>query len=183
MSARELEFRQIHDAFRPKIRRYLTRLVGESDAEDLTQEVFVRVSRALPTFRGESQLSTWIYRIAANAATDKMRAASFRADAQKCSLDQVDESADIGMCARANAPALEQQLLRKERHACFCKFVGNLPANYQSVVALSELRQLTNKEIASVLGLPLNVVKIRLHRGRERLYQELQAHCQAEDWL
>ena len=57
MSDDELEFQRIHETFRPKIHRYLTHLVGEHEAEDLTQEVFVKVSRALKTFRGESQLS------------------------------------------------------------------------------------------------------------------------------
>lgn len=60
MSHAELESHEIHDAFRPRIHRYLTRLVGEHEAEDLTQEVFLKVSQALKTFRGESQVSTWI---------------------------------------------------------------------------------------------------------------------------
>ena len=53
-------------------------MVGEFEAEDLTQEVMVRVSRSLPNFRGESQLRTWIYRIATNAAVDRMREPSFK---------------------------------------------------------------------------------------------------------
>ncbi|OGO26741.1 MAG: hypothetical protein A2Z16_06510 [Chloroflexi bacterium RBG_16_54_18] len=68
MSSEEIEFEQIYADFRPKIHRFLIRMVGEYGAEDLTQEVFVRVNQALPTFRGESKLSTWIYRIATNAA-------------------------------------------------------------------------------------------------------------------
>ncbi len=183
MDASELEFKTIHDTFRPKIHRYLTRLVGESEAEDLTQEVFVRVSRALRTFRGESQLSTWIYRIATNAATDKMRSPSFRQDVRKNSLDDSSaiECADVWM--REETSSLEQRLLRKERYQCFRKFVANLPASYQSVIVLSELGELTNNEIAEILGVSLDAVKIRLHRGRETLLQELKAHCKAEDWL
>ena len=56
------------------VNRYLKRIVGESDAEDLTQEVFVKIGQALEKFRGESQLSTWIYQIATNAAFDRFRA-------------------------------------------------------------------------------------------------------------
>jgi len=67
MSEAILDFQKIHDEFRPKIERYLVRLVGEYEAEDLTQDVFIKISRALQTFRGESQLSTWIYRVATNA--------------------------------------------------------------------------------------------------------------------
>ena len=182
MSCDELEFQKIHEAFRPKIYRYLTHLVGDHEAEDLTQEVFVKVSRALETFRGESQLSTWLYRIATNAAIDKMRSLSFRQDAQKSSLDDSneDEDRDVWM---EEKPLLEQQFMRKERYQCFENFVNNLPPHYRTVVVLSELGELTNNEIAQVLGLSLDAVKIRLHRGRARLVQELKTHCKAEDWI
>ena len=176
------EFQKIHEAFRPKIHRYLTHLVGEHEAEDLTQEVFVKVSRALETFRGESQLSTWIYRIATNAAIDKMRIASFQQGAQSSSLDDSTEAEEQEVWTKV-APSLEQQLLQKERYACFESFVEHLPPNYRTVVVLSELGELTNNEIAEILGLGLDVVKIRLHRGRARLLQELKTHCKAEDWL
>ena len=177
------EFQKIHEAFRPKIHRYLTRLVGEHEAEDLTQEVFVKVSRALKTFRGESQLSTWLYRIATNAAIDKMRSLSFRQDAQKSSLDDSNEDEDRGVRTEEEPPLPEQQIMRKERYRCFGNFVENLPPHYRTVVVLSELGELANNEIAQVLGLSLDVVKIRLHRGRVRLVQELKTHCKAEDWI
>ncbi len=64
MNTCELDFERIHELFRPKIQRYLTHLVGAQHAEDLTQEVFVKVHQALETFKGESELSTWVYRIA-----------------------------------------------------------------------------------------------------------------------
>ncbi|MFC1614924.1 sigma-70 family RNA polymerase sigma factor, partial [Gemmatimonadota bacterium] len=66
MSADGLEFQKIYKDFQPKIQRYLIRFVGESEAEDLTQEVFIKVNKALKGFKGESQLSTWIYSIATN---------------------------------------------------------------------------------------------------------------------
>ena len=74
----DLEFEQIHEDFRPKIQRYLIRLVGEPEAEDMTQEVFVKVSRALKNFRGEAQLSTWLYRIATNTALDRIDSPSYQ---------------------------------------------------------------------------------------------------------
>jgi len=64
------DFASIYQDFQPKIFRYLCRLSGEADAEDLTQTVFTKVSRSLGTFRGESSLATWIYRIATNTAHD-----------------------------------------------------------------------------------------------------------------
>jgi RNA polymerase sigma-70 factor, ECF subfamily len=183
MSCDYLEFQKIHEAFRPKIYRYLTHLIGEHEAEDLTQEVFVKVSRALGTFRGESQLSTWLYRIASNAAIDKIRSLSFRQDAQKCSLDDSSEDEGRDMWIGEEPPLLEQQFMRKERYQCFGNFVENLPPHYRTVVVLSELGELSNKEIAQVLGLSLDAVKIRLHRGRARLFRELKTHCKVEDWL
>lgn len=83
MTESNLDFQSVYSAFHSKIVRYLTHMVGRRDAEDLTQEVFVKVNQALQTFRGESQLSTWIYRIATNAALDKLRSPSFRQTEQK----------------------------------------------------------------------------------------------------
>jgi RNA polymerase sigma-70 factor (ECF subfamily) len=183
MSYDELEFQDIHETFRPRIQRYLTRLVGEPEAEDLTQEVFVKVSQALDNFRGESKLSTWLYRIATNAAIDKIRTLSFRQDAQTSSLDDSDETEDKEVWVEDETPSPEQRLMRKEMYECYGSFVENLPANYRTVVVLGELEGLTNNEIAEILGLSLDVVKIRLHRGRARLLEELKTHCKAEEWL
>jgi hypothetical protein len=74
-------------------------------------------------------------------------------------------------------------LIVKERYECFANFIQDLPPNYRTVVWLSELGDLSNAEIAEVLGLSLDVVKIRLHRGKARLLEELRAYCKAEDWL
>ncbi len=183
MRESELEFQKVYDAFRPRILRYLARLLDEHEAEDVTQEVFLKVSRALKNFQGESQLSTWIYRIATNAAIDKMRTASFRHGDEHSLLDDANEAEDKDVWTGEEAPSLEQQLMRKEMYECFVNYVKNLPMNYQTVVILSDVERLTNNEIAEVLGLSLDTVKIRLHRGRARLVQELKAHCKAEDWL
>jgi len=65
---REIIFPEIFSEYSPKIKRYLTRLIGENEAEDFTQIVFEKVNRNLSGFKGESKLSTWIYRIATNTA-------------------------------------------------------------------------------------------------------------------
>ncbi len=178
-----LEFQHVHETFRPRILRYLTRLVGENDAEDLTQEVFVKVSQALRTFRGECELSTWIYRIATNAAIDRMRTPSCRQDGRTNSLDDLNEPEDANVWTGEEQPSLEQQLMRQDMYECFANFLEDLPANYRTVFVLSDLEDLTNREIAEILGLSLDTVKIRLHRGRARLLEALKTHCEAEDWL
>ena len=142
----------------------------------------MRVSRALKDFRGEAQLSMWIYRIATNAAIDKLRTAAFRQDARKCSLNDANEERQ-DLLVIEEPLSLEQRAMRKERYQCFRNFVENLPGNYRTVVALSELGELSNHEIAPILGVSLDTVKIRLHRGRAMLLEELKSHCSPEDWL
>jgi RNA polymerase sigma-70 factor (ECF subfamily) len=181
MTDQALNFEMIYADFRPKIQRYLARLVGEYEAEDLTQEVFLRIGRALPSFRGESQLSTWIYRIATNAALDRLRTPSFKASAPDSpdTDDLRSETTAIG-----DAPVSpEEQLCRRQRYECYRDYIDHLPLNYRKVVALSELGELAVGEIAEILGLSVGTVKIRLHRGRTRLLEELKKHCRAEDWL
>jgi RNA polymerase sigma-70 factor (ECF subfamily) len=183
MEENKPDFQQVYEAYQPKILRYLARLVGEPGAEDLTQEVFVKVARGLRSFRGESQLSTWLYRIATNTAIDKIRNASFRQETELSGLDESDEVEDKDLWMGEEVLSIEQQLMRKQMYECFLDYVKRLPPGYRSVIVLSELEELSNNEIAKILGLSLDVVKIRLHRGRARLFQELKAHCRAEDWL
>jgi len=182
-----LDFQKIYDEFRPKIQRYLTRMVGEYEAEDLTQEVFAKISRSLGSFRGESKLSTWIYRIATNAALDKLRDPAFNRIVPQ-ELPDGSDSANVGIrdmevwTGEAILPP-EQQVFRKQRLDCYCDFVKELPQNYRMIVVLSELGELATDEIADILGLSREVVKIRLHRGRVKLLQHLKSHCKPEDWL
>jgi RNA polymerase sigma-70 factor, ECF subfamily len=183
MDVDELQFQEIYDTFQPKVLRYMTRLVGESEAEDLTQEIFVKIDQRLESFRGEAQLSTWVYRVATNAALDRLRSASFRQEARTSSLNDADETECEDIWQVEEAPSLEQQLMRQEMHQCFGSFVRDLPANYRTVIVLSELEEMTNKEIAEILNLSLDTIKIRLHRGRNQLLQDLRTHCKAEEWL
>ena len=104
------EFQNIYDAFYEKIRRYLTRLVGENEAEDLTQEVFLKASRALHSFEGKSQISTWLFRIATNTALDRLRNKSDRhtvsGDDLYGSAEEEDEWAVEQSASPAQAVAL-----------------------------------------------------------------------------
>ncbi len=183
MDDRVLKFPDVYDAYHPRILRYVTRLVGEAEAEDLTQEIFIKVSQGLESFRGESQLSTWLYRVATNAAIDKSRAASFRQGAEEIGLEDADENEADAAWTAEERPSLEQKLMQQEMYECFERFVKNLPENYRAIFVLSDLEEFTNSEIAEILGLSLDVVKIRLHRGRAKLLQALKASCKAEDWL
>lgn len=176
------DFQKIYEIFQPKILRYLTRLIGEHEAEDITQEVFIKVNQALKTFRGESQLSTWIYRIATNTALDRLRSPSFKQMAQERLLkvsmgDGAIEDDDRDLWADKNMPSVDQQLIRKEMNECIKNFIEGLPLDYRTVTVLSEIEGLKNPEIAQVLGVSLDTVKIRLHRARTKLKKELETHC------
>ncbi len=171
------EFDAIHRSYRPKIVRYLARFVGEHEAEDLAQEVFVRVARGLPAFRGESRLSTWIYRIATNAAFDRLRGGtSLRMTGTGGSDDGAGEEEPRPEAGPDDT--VEQALIRAEMNACIRNIVEDLPANDRAVLALGELGELADREIADALGVSVGTVKIRLHRARARLKREMERRCE-----
>jgi RNA polymerase sigma-70 factor (ECF subfamily) len=186
MSDKSLEFQEVYDAFQPKILRYLAHLVGENEAEDLTQETFVKVNLALDGFRGESKLSTWLYRIATNTALDRLRSPSFREAAVKLPNASIEkdepELDDRNAWTGEKTPLLEPQIYRKEMNACIQDFIEKLPESYRMALVLSEMEMLSNHEIAEILGISLETVKIRLHRARAKLRQELETHCDF-DWI
>jgi RNA polymerase sigma-70 factor (ECF subfamily) len=187
MSANELEFREIYEVFHPKILRYLARLTGEQEAEDLTQETFVKVHGALEKFRGESQLSTWIYRIATNTAMDKLRSLSFQKIAPfSLSVDSFGADQAVwnerAILVKEDKPTVEKQLIREEMNDCIRGYIEKLPETYRAVLVLSEYEGLKNNQIAEILGVTLDTVKIRLHRARAKLKEELEANCEIH-WI
>ncbi len=171
------DFQKIYHEYYPRIAGYLRRLVGEAEDEDVAQEVFVKVSRSLDGFRGESSLSTWLYRIATNAAMDHMRKPASRQAANMPAGSDDDPSDSEDTIPDSDAPVLDALLIRKDMNECIRGIVDGLPENYRNVIVLSELEGFTNAEIAEVLGLSLDTVKIRLHRARTRLRKELEAKC------
>ncbi len=172
------DFPAIYAEYRPKIVGYLRRIVGEVDAEDVAQEVFVKVGKALEGFRGDSSLSTWIYRIATNAAMDHLRKPGSRNDAIAPGGVPDDDSPGIEEAIPDNEkPVLDTLLIRKDMNECIRGIVDGLPENYRSVLVLSEFEGQTNAEITQILGISLDTVKIRLHRARIRLRKALEAKC------
>ena len=179
MADGEFNFQNIHDDFRPRILRYLTRMVGEGEAEDLTQEVFARIDRALKAFRGESSLSTWIYQIATNIATDRLRRPSARhGDEKRLPIEDIAETEeDKDIWTGEQTPSTDQRVIREEMNGCVREIIKTLPETYRSVIVLSELEGFKDAEIADILGLSLQLAKIRLHRARTRLKKELETAC------
>jgi RNA polymerase sigma-70 factor, ECF subfamily len=176
-----LNFHKIHDIYQPKIFRYLSNLIDEYEAEDLTQEVFAKVSRNLETFRGESHVSTWIYRIATNLAIDRIRYCTLPfVDSLKkaeAPIDAHEEIEDRNIWTGEKPHSAEQNLIRGEMTDCIRSCLENLPETFRVVLVLSELESFRNKEIAEITGVTLETVKIRLHRARALLRKEIERNC------
>jgi RNA polymerase sigma-70 factor (ECF subfamily) len=168
------DFANIYQEFQPKILRYLAHLVGENDVHDLTQAVLLKVSRSLEGFRGESSLSTWIFRIATNTAHDHLLSSLAKQREREVLFDDAgspDELPDPVL------PGTDQEYIRREMNACIRDVVDQLPENYRTVLLLSEFEEFTNPEIAEILCLSIDTVKIRLHRARAKLREALQCSC------
>ena len=182
MKSKGPEFQAVYDQFRDKIRYYLGQLVNESEADDLTQEVFLKIHKGLDGFKGKSKLSTWVYRIATNTALDTLRSASFRHGKSALSVSGEAGESDMEIEDRdthsgKKKPGVDEQVIKREMNACIREFIERLPPDYRTVIVLSELKDLKNREIAEILGVNLATVKIRLHRARARLKKEFEAGC------
>jgi RNA polymerase sigma-70 factor (ECF subfamily) len=170
---RKINFKEVYREYHPKILHYISRLVSNDDAEDITQEVFEKVSRGLEGFKGKSKLSTWMYRIATNTALDRLRAPSFK----RLTEDLTAREEDKIVWTNHKKTPIDQQLIRKEMSECVREYIDKLPADYKTVILLSELEGLKNNEIADILQVSLDTVKIRLHRARARLKKILDEAC------
>jgi RNA polymerase sigma-70 factor, ECF subfamily len=167
-SVKNSSFQAIHDHYRPRVLAYLARVVGRSEAEDLAQSVMLKISEGLRDFRGDSSVSTWIYRIATNAALDRLRRKSVPGE------DDPDLEEAL---SEAHIASAEATVVREEMRACIQEFIERLPPEHRTVVVLGEIEGFRNAEIAAILGITLATAKIRLHRARARLRAELQAGC------
>ena len=166
----DAEFRAIVRDFAPSLYQQAYRMLGnQEDATEAVQEIFLNVHRSLAGFRGDCALTTWIYRIATNAALDWLRSVR----GENISIDDI-ECVEV---PHARDSSLESALVRKEMRECIRETVMELPAPYRVAIVLSEFEELSNAEIADVLGISVETVKIRLHRGRASLRYALNAKC------
>jgi len=141
-------FEALYREFHPRVLRYLARLIGFDEAEDAAQEVFAKISRALPEFRNESQVPTWIYRIATNTATDRVRTPEYRLKVRSPPIEGSCEAEPAAVPIASTECSAERQTIRDEMSGCVQGLLAELPDDYRTVLVLSEMEHLKDREIA-----------------------------------
>jgi RNA polymerase sigma-70 factor (ECF subfamily) len=153
----------LYERYRRRVFALIARIVGAQEAEELTQEVFLRAFRAIPKFRGDARLSTWMYRLAVNAALThaartlgrQKRVAPEEELHQLAAHEGPSDSAD---------PKLRARLQRA---------LDDLPAGYRAVLVLHDVEGLQHEEIAEVLGCRVGTSKSQLHKARAKMRELL----------
>jgi RNA polymerase sigma-70 factor, ECF subfamily len=170
LAGRETSFEELVRRYQRPIAAYVYRMVGDYDAAlDLTQEVFIKVYNSLTRYRAEFKFSTWIYKIAHNAAIDHLRRHTVREQSLTIGID--GERREISIESGRLTP--EQESERKEQRSEIESVVQLLPAAYRELIVLRHSQDLSYDEIAEVTGLPLGTVKNRLFRAREAMRDHL----------
>ena len=170
LAGREAGFEELVRRYQRPIAAYVYRMVGDYDsALDLTQEVFIKVYNSLARYRSEFKFSTWIYKIAHNAAIDHLRRHAVRGQALVAGVDC--ERREVALKSLRLTP--EQESEKKERCSEIEAVVQTLPAGYRELIVLRHSHDLSYDEIAEVTGLPLGTVKNRLFRAREAMRDQL----------
>jgi len=162
-------FEELVRRYQRPISAYVYRMLGDYEAAlDLTQEIFIKVYGSVQRYRSEFKFSTWIYRIAHNAAVDQLRRNSTREQ----SLMHTNDGDSFELPIESGRLSPEQESERKERRGEIESVIRALPANYRELIILRHSQDLTYEEIVEVTGLPLGTVKNRLFRAREMMRQE-----------
>ncbi len=163
-SSVEEAFRQ----FAPRVYHLARRILGnEADAQDVTQDVMLQLLRKLDSFRGDSSFPTWLHRVTVNAALAHRRRAANRHE--QPSGDNADRLPPDYVPARQPRPwpiEPDRPVLDNERQAQIESAIAELPDSYREVYVLADVEQMSNADIAELLGLNLPAVKSRLHRAR-----------------
>ena len=174
----EAAYEALIGRFQQPVFNLVSRLLKDaSEACDVVQEVFLKVFRKIDSFRGDSSLKTWIYRIAVNEAHNHGRW-NGRHRSQEVGLEGDDDSR--GYCDILPAPGGSpfDYVLDRERHRLIEAALAGLSPSFRSVVVLRDVEDLSYEEIAEILDVPLGTVKSRILRGREALRTELAGSLQ-----
>jgi RNA polymerase sigma-70 factor (ECF subfamily) len=162
-----------------RVARGITRTDG--DAEEVVQDVFLTLARKIDSFEGRAALGTWIYRVATNAAL--LRRRGKRAQLEVSLEEHLPTFKDDGHREGDRSYLLadwsrtpEAELLGGETRAVLSRAIDQLPEAYRTVLVLRDVEELSNEEVAQILGESVSSVKSRLHRARMALREQLTRH-------
>ena len=160
---------QLVETFGDRLYRLALRITGSNeDAEEAAQDALWTAARKISTFKGESAFGSWLYRIAANAAYQKLRAR--KAKSREIAMDDVLPTLDDD--GRHFEPMadwsdrVDEQALQGELRRVLSDAIDGLPADYRTALVLHDVEGLSNPDIAETLGISLPAVKSRVHRSR-----------------
>ena len=162
----------LYHRYKKRVYGLALRIVGTGDAEEVAQEAFIRIFRGLPKFRGDAALSTWIYRLAVNAALSHR---TRRAGARLLTRDsdsQPDAQLDKTIEAQPAAEPVQGDAVLRARLE---RALVRLPTGYRTVIVLHDVEGLEHEEIASILRCHVGTSKSQLHKARARLREILAA--------
>jgi len=159
-------FEELVIAYQHRVFGIALRMLGRrAEAEEIAQDVFVRVHRSVAGFRGDAKLSTWLYAITSRLCLNRLASADRR-------FTQASE--DLVVELRDEAADPPSALERREREAALHRALAELPDDRRIVVVLRDLEGLSYGEISETLGLELGTVRSRLHRARTELREKLE---------
>ncbi|MEO8648303.1 MAG: sigma-70 family RNA polymerase sigma factor [Acidobacteriota bacterium] len=162
--------------YAPEIHGLLYRLtLNAEEAADLTQETFLSAFKAIKGFRGDSELKTWLYRIAVNQSRNRYRWWKRRQADKSISLDELSSPTDRPMSEDVAdlKEGPEAELLRRERHHELAAALNKLPEAFRIAVVLCDIEGMSYEEISRMLDVNLGTVKSRIARGRDELRRRL----------
>jgi RNA polymerase sigma-70 factor (ECF subfamily) len=166
------------EAFSQIVREYEARvwslalrlLKNPEDAKDAVQESFLKVFRQLGEFRGESQFTTWLYRIVVNTCLDMAR--KKKREQSRCIRPSQDDEQFLERLPD-HGPVPESVAIEREVRRTLLEAIDELPDKYRILLILHVQQGLTYQETAEILGLPVRTVGTRIHRAKERLRRKL----------
>jgi RNA polymerase sigma-70 factor (ECF subfamily) len=174
----ERAFNELVEVYGDRVYRLLLRMLARrEEAEDLTQEVFVQVFKAVGSFRGDAQLGTWIYRIAVNTCKNRAKYLARRHAAQQDELESAAERGALGEAkgVTAGESARPDQVVEGyELEGIVKRCIAALEADFREVLVLRDVEELTYEEIRDITGLAEGTVKSRLHRARAMLRESVE---------
>jgi RNA polymerase sigma-70 factor (ECF subfamily) len=173
----EQAFNVLVRAYEGRIIRLLARMVGnEEEARDLAQDVFVQVFKAIGTFRGDSKLSTWLYRIAVNLCKNRVKYLKVRHARDQEDLDAVAESAcdDARPAGGDRLARPDEQIAGMQVERIVQLAIQELEPSFRECLVLRDVEELSYEEIEQITGLPAGTVKSRIHRARATLKETVE---------